>query len=166
MKTLTLLFLITINFSMYAQESIFVRVYNSAGTKISKGHVLIVTDSSLQLSEEKSNIIPLSSIDYIKIRKSKGNNVLIGSILGATVGAILGGGMNDGELHLDKLNFNRNKATAVGMVAIPIGAGIGELTNSFKKLKTYLINGDLTKWKAFQSMLTGNSVSKYTLNKE
>ena len=156
MKTFTLIFLITINFSMYAQKSTFVRVYNSSGVKISSGHILIVTDSSLQLSEEKSNIIPLSSIDYIKTKHSESTNLIIGSILGATAGAILGGGMYDGELHLN--NFNRNKATVVGMIAIPIGAGIGELTNSLKKSKTYLINGDLTKWKAFQLMVTGTNV--------
>ena len=101
----------------YAQKSTFVRVYNSSGVKISSGHILIVTDSSLQLSEEKSNIIPLSSIDYIKTKHSESTNLIIGSILGATAGAILGGGMYDGELHLN--NFNRNKATVVGMIASP-----------------------------------------------
>lgn len=149
MKTLILFFLMTINFSIYAQESIFVRVYNSSGTKISKGHVLIVTDSSLQLSEEKSNIIPVSSIDYIKTKRSGGTNKIIGSILGATAGVILVGKSNE---------IIDIKSYLFGLIGLGIGAEIGELTNSFKKSKTYFINGDLAKWKAFQLMVSGSNV--------
>ena len=156
MKTLTLLFLITINFSMYAQESIFVRVYNSAGTKISKGHVLIVTDSSLQLSGEKSNIIPVSSIGYIKTKRSEGNNILIGSIVGTTSGVILSA-LEDPS---DAEKFIANKTTSVmigGLFGMGVGAGIGGLSSLLKKSKTYFIEGDLTKWKAFQLMVTGTN---------
>ena len=156
MKTFTLIFLITINFSIYAQESIFVRVYNSSGVKISKGHVLIVTDSSLQLSGEKSNIIPVSSIGYIKTKRSEGNNILIGSIVGTTSGVILSA-LEDPS---DAEKFIANKTTSVmigGLFGMGVGAGIGGLSSLLKKSKTYFIEGDLTKWKAFQLMVTGTN---------
>ena len=149
MKTLIIIFLITINFCVYAQKSIFVRVYNSSSEKISSGHVLIITDSSLQLSDEKSNIIPLSSIDYIKTKRSGGTNKIIGSILGATAGVILAGESNE---------IIDIKPYLLGLIGAGIGAEIGRLTNSLKKSKTYLIDGDLAKWKAFQLMVSGSNV--------
>ncbi len=149
MKTLIIIFLITINFGVYAQKSIFVRVYNLSGKKINSGHVLILTDSSLQLSDEKSNIIPLSSIDYNKTKHSENKNKIIGSILGATTGAILGRESNE---------IVSMKQVLFGLIGLGIGAEIGGLINSLKKSKTYLINGDLAKWKAFQLMVTGTNV--------
>ena len=150
MKTLTLMFLITINYSIYAQESIFVRVYSLSGIKINSGHVFSVTDSTLQLTKDQSVFIPVKSIGYIKTKRSEGNNILIGSIVGATSGAILGAVTANSD-PANILDYDKGTTAAiVGIIGMAGGAGIGGLTILLKRSKTYFINGDLAKWKSFQ----------------
>lgn len=38
-------------------------------------------------------------------------------------------------------------------MGLPLGAALGGITILFKNTKTYLINGDLIKWKEFQSVV-------------
>jgi hypothetical protein len=158
MKTLTLMFLISISYNMYAQKSIFVRVFDLSGKKINKGHVFTVTDTSLQLKGKSVPVnIPVRSIGFIKTKHSAGNNVLIGSIVGVSSLAILG--VASAEPDAEIAGYTALEGAGAGaIVGLPVGAVIGGLTSLFKNSKSYLINGDVTKWKAFQLTVTGNNV--------
>ena len=56
MKILSIVLLIVLGYTAGAQKSFFVRVYNLAGTKIGRGHVLAVTDTSLQLEAKTTPV--------------------------------------------------------------------------------------------------------------
>jgi hypothetical protein len=140
----------------FAQEEIhpFVRVYNLAGEKINKGHVIRVTDTSLQLNG-KSVDIPVRNIGFIKTKRSAGHNVLVGSLIGATTLAVFGAIAGDPDPeYYDELN-KVGYAIVGAVFGLAAGAAIGGLTALAKNPDTYLINGDISKWKAFQSMITG-----------
>ena len=80
----------------YAQEgtiknTLFVRIYNLDGDKMNKGKVLTVNDTIIQLLKNKETVnIDMRTIGLIKTKRSAGNNVLIGSLIGLTIGAIVG----------------------------------------------------------------------------
>ncbi len=157
MKTLliTIVFILSVN--SYAQGetekfNLFVRVYNLQGEKISKGKVLAVTDNSLQLKGKNGPInIDVRSIGLIKTKRSGGNNVLVGSVIGASVMAIYGASTADPDAWI--LPYNAGEGAAMGaIVGLPLGAAAGGISILFKNSKSYLINGDLIKWKTFQEM--------------
>lgn len=152
MKIITLMFLISLTCSCFAQKSTFVRVYDLSGKKINRGHVLSVTDSSLQLKRKPAPInISVRSIGLIKTKHSAGNNVLFGSIVGVTSMVTFAVANNQG--------YTTGQEVGVGtLVGLPLGAAIGGLTVLLKNSKSYLIEGDATKWKAFQLKMTGNDI--------
>lgn len=156
-KTLVLVFLILLSQNIYAQKSMFVRVYDLAGKKINKGYVLSVTDTSLLLKgNSAADTIYALAIGHIRTKHSAGNNLRIGSIVGASSMAILG--VVTAEPDAEILGYSAGEGAAAGaLIGAPIGAAIGGLTILFKNSKHYSIDGDLTKWKTFQKMIEGNS---------
>jgi hypothetical protein len=154
MKIFTFIFLISLSCNVCAQKSIFVRIYNLTGERINKGQVLAVTDSSLQLEGKEASInIPVSQIGFIKTKRSAGNNLFKGSIIGASTMAILGAATSDPDAII--LGYTAGEGAASGvLIGLPVGAAIGGLTILFKNSKTYLINGDLMKWRVFQSVVS------------
>jgi hypothetical protein len=125
------------------KSKIFVRVYNSEGQKIAKGKILDITDDALTLKKwSKSITIPLKEISYIRTKRTKGHNLLIGGVTGALIPAIA---------------YSGNDSGGWGTVAIVlltpitgiIGTGIGYLTTVFKKSIYYSIQGDPLKWEGF-----------------
>ena len=157
MKTLFLALVLLFCFHSYAQESeinnLFVRVYDLQGQKISKGKVLAVTDNSLQIKSNKGLInFDVQSIGLIKTKRSVGNNILIGSAIGATSMAIFGASTADPDAMF--FNYTAGEGASAGfIVGIPLGAAVGGITAIFKNSKTYSIDGDLLKWKVFQDMI-------------
>lgn len=154
-----LIFAIAIIFSInsYAQGkteigNLFVRVYNLQGQKISKGKVLAVTDNSLQIKGKKGPMnIDVSSIGLIKTKRSAGNNLLIGSVIGASAMAILGAATAEPDSFL---GYTAGEGAAGGaIIGLPLGAAVGGITVIFKNSKSYSIDGDLLKWKLFQEMI-------------
>lgn len=158
MKALILLFSISLVCSTYAQRSIFVRVYDLSGKKIHKGRVVTVTDTFLQLEQHSDTInIPARSIGSIRTRHSIGNNILIGSIIGVSSVAILGAATAEPDKEL--FGYTAGEGALGGaLLGLPVGALVGGITIPFKNSKYYLINGDATKWKAFQHTARGNRV--------
>lgn len=141
---------------LYAQETKnkaapFVRVYDLNGEKISKGRIVSVTDTSLITGpREKPVNIEVSKIGFIKTKRSEGNNILWGAAIGAGFGAISGfatGG--EGELW-----GQGEGAAGFGLIFGVMGAGTGAITAIFKKSKTFPINEDLSKWKAFKAAMS------------
>ena len=124
------------------KANVFVRVYDLQGKKISKGNILSISDTLLQLKGKREPMkIAARSIGLIKTKHSGGNNVLIGAVSGATFLAILGAAAyNPGSW-------------VVGSAAA--GAAIGGITTLFKNSKSYKINGDELKWKEFKESIIG-----------
>lgn len=153
MKILSFLLLILLSYKVNAQKSIFVRVYDLTGKKINKGHVITATDTSLQLEGKSTPVdIPVRRIGFIKTKHSMGNNLLIGSVIGATTLAILG--VATAEPDKEIMGYTEGEGAAAGaLIGLPIGVAIGRITIAFKNSKTYSINGDIPKWNAFQSLI-------------
>jgi hypothetical protein len=161
MKTVTIVLLISLSCNVYPQKSIFVRVYDLAGKKISKGHVVAITDTNLQLKKgNDTTIIPVRSISSIKSKHSGWNNILVGTSVGIIAGGILGSvnpptKSSGGTFTWAGSSASDEFADGLG-VGVILGTAIGGITTGFKNSKTYLINGDLTKWKAFQILVASN----------
>ena len=151
MKILIFVITLILSFNLCAQNgientNIFVRVYDLQGKKIGKGKILSISETSLQLNRKRESItIPVISIGLIKTKRSAGNNLLIGATTGAALMAIIGAAVADPDDFLGRGPVIV-LATLEGLVA---GVVIGGITILFKNSKTYEINGDKVKWKAF-----------------
>lgn len=134
---------------MTAQNKLFVRVYDLEGKKINKGFILAVNDSLLRIEKNKNYIdIPVKTIGMIKTKRSAGNNVLIGSLAGATLMGAITAASADPDAWI--LDYTPLEGALIGiLVGAPAGALLGAITVGFKKSKKFTINGDLEKWKAF-----------------
>jgi hypothetical protein len=154
-NSLILAIAMLLNITLYAQNgdeknTMFVRVYNLEGEKINKGRVLSVTDTTLQLEGKKGVVdIDIRIIGLIKTKRSEGNNVLIGSLVGLATLAILGATQGGS----DEWFSSSDLAVGGGVVGAVMGAGIGAITLPFKNSKSYIINGDALKWNKFQEMI-------------
>tara|TARA_R100000935_G_scaffold13495_3_gene27081 strand:- start:2001 stop:2453 length:453 start_codon:yes stop_codon:yes gene_type:complete len=148
--------------NIYAQSetknlNLFVRVYNLQGEKLSKGKVLAVTGNTLQLKGKKGPMnIDVVNIGLIKTKRSEGNNVLIGSIIGASAMGIYGASTADPDAWI--LPYTAAEGAAMGaIVGLPLGAAVGGITILFKNSKSYIIDGDLVKWNIFQEMISARN---------
>ncbi len=155
MKTLifSLIILFSSSFHTFAQTNNsqpFIRIYDLNGKKINKGIVVSITDTSLELENNKGiQQIEIVDIGSIKTKHSTGNNVLWGSSIGA--GALAIGGAATGSQDGGFLVWTPAEGAAAGLVVgAPLGAGIGALTSLFKKSDTYIINGQASNWDAFK----------------
>lgn len=153
MKLLTIIFSVLFSCSVYAQHSMFVRVYDLSGKKIHVGHVFAITDSSLQLKTIENQKINVTEIGYIKTKRSAINSIAIGSLIGASTLAIAGAASADPNATW--FSYSEGEGAAAGtLVGLPLGAAVAGLTLPFKKPKTYIISGDVIKWKVFQSVVS------------
>ncbi len=144
--------------TIYAQEgtiknTLFVRIYNLEGDKMNKGKVLTVNDTIIQLLKNKETVnIDMITIGLIKTKRSAGNNVLIGSLIGLTIGAIVGVASADPDALI--LGYSASEGgTGGGLVGAVLGSGLGAATIPLKNSKTYIINGDASRWKVFQEKI-------------
>ena len=160
MKNLVLAIALILSFNICAQNELvntklFVRVYDVQGKKIAKGKIHSISETALLLKSKEGPIeIPLSAIGTIKTKRAAGNNVLTGAAIGATTVAIFGvATSNDGEF----LSWSAEDGAMGGALAGGIiGTVIGGITIPFKNSKSYEIDGDKTRWKAFKEMILNN----------
>lgn len=143
---------LTFSTKINAQKSIFVRVYDLSGKKISKGRTFTVSDTSLQLVGKSEPIdISVRSIGSIKTKHSAGNNVLIGSIAAFPLAII---GAATAEPNAKILGYTAGEGAAGGaLVGLPVGAAIGGVTILFKNSKRFIIDGDLNKCNSFKNYI-------------
>ena len=122
---------------------------------MNKGKVLAVNDTTLVLQRKNGAVnIDIRTIGLIKTKRSEGNNVLIGSLIGFSIGAIIGVATADPD---DWFGYSASEgATGIGLVGAVIGTGIGAVTIPLKNSKSYIINGDASKWKVFEEMIRNN----------
>jgi len=160
MKNLFFAIALILSIHISAQEgtekaNIFVRVYDLQGKKISKGNILSISDTSLQLKGKREPMkITVNSIGLIKTKQSAGNNVLIGALSGASFFGLLGAVTADPDALI--LGYSAGEGAAAGaFIGGTAGATIGGITALFKNSKSYKINGDELKWKEFKETIIG-----------
>ena len=159
MRLLIFLIFISFSFNACAQKPIFVRVYDLSGKKISQGFVQEITDSSLKLEGRKGPInISDDRIGSIQTKRSNGSNIIIASVIGGFAGGIIGAVTpSPGNSFL---NFSKSEAVILGtLTGAAVGVVIGAITTLFKHSKRYVIKGNKTKWKVFQTMINENNRS-------
>lgn len=161
MKNLIFVITLVLISNAYAQNglentNVFLRVYDLEGKKISKGKVLSILDTSLQLVRNGQPMeIPVRSIGSVKTKHSGGNNVLIGAVVGAGTMAVVGVATADPDAWI--LAYNAGEGAAAGaLLGGTFGAMVGGITILFKNTNSYEINGDTAKWKAFTEMIVNN----------
>ena len=159
MRLLITILLVTLTFSVSAQKSVFVRVYDLSGNKIHKGKVIAVTETSLQLKSTENEVtIPANSIGMIKTKRSPGHNVAWGAALGGVAGSIYGASTADPDKILG--HTSGEGIWAGFLIGMLPGGAVGGITGLLKKSVTYDIKGNLDNWKVFQSAM--NDVNKIT----
>lgn len=139
----------------FEKGKVFVRVFDLDGKKISKGKIVAISETSLQLiRDERSDVIPVSNIGSIKTKHSGGNNVLIGATIGAIPMAVFGYASADPDAEILATNYTAGEGALQGvLLGGTLGAGIGGITTLFKNSKSYTINGDAEKWKIFKESI-------------
>lgn len=150
MKKVVLALLLVSGLSCSAQEFIpsdlvFLRIYGIDGKKMASGHLESVTDQTLVLRSTKKDsmlYIPVSELGRLRTKKSVGGYVLIGGLIGGSLGYALLNIDEDGIVP----NFN-SPGEVISIVAA--GAIVGAGTSAFRKSKRYDINGDSMNLKAF-----------------
>ena len=158
MKNLIILITLILSLNVCAQNefentNMFVRVYDLEGKKIGKGKILSISETSLQLYRKgESVIVKVNGIGSIKTKHSAGNNVLVGAATGATTMAILGAATADPDAWIFGYTAGEGAVTGA-FLGGTVGAAIGGITILFKNSKSYEINGDIEKWKAFKEMI-------------
>lgn len=63
----------------YAQEPVFLRVYNADGGKINKGYLLYLSDTSITLTRKRTIVTetPVSEINLIRTKRTTGHRILV-----------------------------------------------------------------------------------------
>jgi len=153
MKKLSLLSIVMmVCCTMSAQNKLFVRVFDLEGKKINKGFILAVNDTILRLEKNKVFVdIPVKTIGVIRTKRSVGNNILIGTLVGSGLFATVGVATANPD---EFLGYTPAEGAAIGIIlGAPAGAIVGTLSIVFKNPKTFTIEGDVEKWKAFLDYL-------------
>ena len=140
-------------------SNIFIRIYNLEGKKINKGKIKSISETSIELYLKGKTIsVPLSKIGKIKTKRSGGNNVAKGALIGGGSLALLGLLSEDNGPGI--ISFSATDKGAVGLIGGGIiGAGIGGITTIFKKSKLFIIDGDEMKLKDFKEKIN-DSIKK------
>ncbi|MGB5419117.1 hypothetical protein [Algibacter sp.] len=154
MKYIIISIALILSINVFTQNEVytntFVRIYNLNGKKINKGKVKSISETSIELYLKGESIkIPLSQIGKIKTKRSVGNNVGKGALIGGGSLAVLGllsGDDNDGLI-----SFSATDKAIIGLIGGGImGTIVGGITAIFKKPTLYIIEGNEIKWKDFK----------------
>ncbi len=158
MKNLILAMACILSMGLCAQQGfeknkVFVRVYDLQGKKIGKGTIHSISGTAIRLTRNGESMnTPVSRIGMIRTKRSAGNNVLVGTLVGATAIAIFGIATADPDA--DLLGYSAGEGAAGGaLIGGGIGLAIGGISILFKKPVSYEINADPVKWKAFTEQI-------------
>lgn len=161
LKTVTFCIILLLSINLNAQKEAkrhdpFVRVYSLEGKKIAKGHITFINDSLLRLKNgDKLIELNIEDIGHVKTKKSGGHNVLAATAAGATLGIVLG--VSTAEPDALVLGYTASEgAVAFGGLGAIGGAAIGGIASAFKNSETYIIDGDIKKWRIFKEMIEKN----------
>lgn len=169
-KVLLLSLVMILSLNLYAQKrttpkKVFLRVYNLEGKKMSKGNIVFINDSIIGLNKSgNQEKISYKDISSVKTKRSAGHNVLVGSLVGSALFAIIGGASSEEETktrnvpiigeYQYKTGTSPGTGAAIGGGAGLIGgAAIGGITSTFKNSESHIIDGDIQKWRIFKEMI-------------
>jgi len=146
--------------------NIFIRIYNQDGKKINKGTIKSIFESSIELYLRGKTIsVPLEKIGKIKTKRSGGNNVAKGALIGGGTFALFG--LLSGDDDPGIISFSSTDKGAVGLIGgSVIGAGIGGITTIFKKTNLYIIEGNEMKLKDFKEKISDSYKNKKVTKKD
>ncbi|MBX3238822.1 MAG: hypothetical protein KIT80_08580 [Chitinophagaceae bacterium] len=150
----TLLFMIFLSSMVNAQKKLFVRVFDQSGKKISQGHIVAVTDSSLHLNVKRKGAVDLmvTDIGKIKTKRPAGRNIWIGALAGVGAGAIIGGiSHQPSEDVYFKTTLAEDILVGALVIGPLIGAAVGGVIALLNNPKIFIIKGSIENWKDFQS---------------
>ena len=150
---------------MKSSKKLFVRVYDINGFKIDRGSIVFVNDSILALKRKSKDVkIKVNTIGEIKTKRSKGDYIGTGALIGGLTGAVVGFVSADEETKIETIENDffgtiewettTGTSPATGTI---IGAGAGSAAGAlvglgisfFHKSNAYKIDGDLEKWQFF-----------------
>ena len=126
--------------------------------KMAKGYLVDEHQNDSFLVIKRNNFfdtISVTNIAYIKTKHSFGNNILIGTIVGASTFAILGAVSASSSSCSDCIvEYTAAEGAAAGAIlGVPLGAAVGAITGALKNSKTILINGDIKRWLKFRVLV-------------
>jgi hypothetical protein len=172
MKTVMLLLAISLSCSMFAQNHLFVRVYDLSGKKFHKGDALSVTDTTLEIEgKSRPDTISVLKIGSIRTKHSAGHNIAIGVAFSTVISAIIaisttGHQQSDPNSYpVDVISPEAAAATGI-LVGATAGVVIGGITAATKNSKHFPINGNFTNWKTFQAMIIAYDAKQKKKTKE
>ena len=75
----------------YAQQPVFLRVYNTNGQKINKGYLLYLSDTSITLTRKRTVVTetPVSQIGLIKSKRTTGHRIIVTTAAVVSVAAFV-----------------------------------------------------------------------------
>ncbi len=159
MKYLIIVILLVLSINVNAQNEvvdakIFIRIYNLQGKKINKGKIKSISKTSIELYLKGKIIsVPLSKIGKIKTKRSGGNNVAKGALIGGGSLALIG--LLSGDDDSGFISLSANNKASFGLIGGGFfGAVVGGITVIFKKSKLYIIDGSEIKLKDFKEKVS------------
>ena len=156
MRTLIVALLLLLSQSFYAQKPDFFRVYDSRGKKVAKGIIFSYTDTSITLTRRNRFFeTPLSQIDLIKRKRTRGHRVAmttlsvagIGFIAVATLFTLNNGGTPNWTLGPRRRTIPKNADTPNQQIPA------SSKEKPPKLLKKYKVNADPEKWEETRKAL-------------
>ena len=130
-------------------KQVFIRVFDLSGKKIAKGVLAQTTDSSIFIKKDTNmREIPVSSIGYIKTRRSIAHGALTGAIIGGLiVGTLSAVSSDEGDSGFNVFNYSPAEGFALGMLSGGAGGAlIGAFIASTKTRTKLTLNGSLNEW--------------------
>ncbi|MCZ4318645.1 hypothetical protein O4H26_06560 [Aequorivita viscosa] len=158
MKYIIFITVLFFSYSVIAQEEVysntFVRIYNLDGKKINKGRIKTISKTSIELYLKEETIeIPLHKIGKIKTRRSGGNNIAKGAIIGGGSLALVG--LLSGDDDKGIIYFSASDKSMMGLIGGGfIGGMVGGITAIFKKADTYIIDANELNLERFKEAMT------------
>ena len=150
MKLFICAVLLAIGFNCAAQYHGFVRIFDLQGSKVYKGRVVNITDSSVILKHGVE--FRATDIGKIKTKRSAGHSIAVGTLIGFGAGTAVGLIANatydgGGQLTLAGVAVFYSAGSAV------LGVVGGFIGSAIKNPQTYVIGGDLDNWRAFKKVM-------------
>lgn len=158
MKYVIVIIALILSINVFAQNEVynntFIRIYNLEGKKINKGKIKSITKNSIEIYLKGKTIkIPLNKIGKIKTKRSAGNNIVKGALIGGGSLAILG--LLSGDDDKGFISFSGTDKASIGLIGGGFFGGIiGGITAIFKKSDIYIINGNEMKLENFKEKMT------------
>jgi len=161
MKYLIITFVLIISTNTFAQKNgkhkknknVFIRIYDLEGKKINKGKIKFITETSIELELKGETIeVPLSKIGKIKTKRSGGNNIAKGALIGGGSLAVLG--LLSGDDEGGFISFSATDKASLGLIGGGFfGAIYGGISILFKKSKRFIIDGNEMKLNQFKEQM-------------